>query len=624
MRVLIVVAKQVSMSSYQIPLGIGYVSASLKRAGHDVRVLNPNHSFDPQDILLSNAIRQHVPQVFATGGMALHLSDVRSMVGLARSLLPDMTILLGGPLVTSQPEVAMSAIPQADVGVVGEGEHTAVELLAALDSGSELDDLPGLIYRQPNRGLKRTAARPIENNLDALPWVDWDGLGLDVYAGLHHPGDVAPGLIIEPGARVLPLMTSRGCPYGCTFCCHEAAGRRYRTRSLDDLFAEIQSLVNDYSINALNIYDDLFCLRHRRLEEFCERIRPLGLRWACSLRAEQVTPQNLRIMKASGCVAIGFGVESMSPTILKSMKKKTTREVLDQKLNIGYEEKITAGANLIFGDPAETLDTAQESLDWWAENNRYELRMAFIGYHPGSRIYDDAVRRGLIPDPVAFLDRQSPEINGTALSDGQYMLLRQRVQEHGVSFGFPGRVLELHRCNNGLFFVRSICPHCNTEQSHLDIGLDPRIIFRISCKQCAKLYRYPIRFRNRSSDEFKDLLSRIDLLVRPYRTDSAVDIPRTLVDEILGLCGRLLKIDNGNDEAWALGIQLVNALGDADSNTKNLRSAICANPFKPMLFEQMHDHLAKLGHHDEGAKYARQASLLRARGIFSAIDVELA
>ncbi len=274
MRVLLVIAQQQSMKSYQLPVGIGYISASLKRAGHEVRVLNPNHSVEPLETQLEQAIAEFKPAMLGVGGMSFHMKQIRRIVIAARPLMPDSVIVVGGVILSNHPDVTMRALPEADIGVVGEGEQTIVELAAALESGGDINAVDGIIYWAVGRKLIRTATRPIEKNLDSLPWVDWEGLGLDIYSGLHGIGEMAPGLIVEPGARVMPFLSSRGCPFSCTFCCHEIAGRRYRTRSMDDVFAELEYAIDKFGIDHVAIYDDIFCLKKKNLHEFCERIRP--------------------------------------------------------------------------------------------------------------------------------------------------------------------------------------------------------------------------------------------------------------------------------------------------------------------------------------------------------------
>ena len=609
MRVLLVVPRQTRMGSYSLPLGIGHISTSLKLAGHQVMLLNPNHSLADMPAFLKQAIDEFSPDIIATGGMSFMVNLIREITIPARELLPNTTIIIGGLLVSNQPAVSMTAIPEADIGVVGEGERTIVELVAALSAGDKLNTISGLIFRNPETGaLHQTPPRAVEYDLDQLPEVDYAGLGLDIFAGLHRPGDVTPGLIVDSGARVMPVMTSRGCPYPCTFCCHESTGRRYRVRSLDRVFAEISTAVECCGINTLFVLDDLFGLKPGHIEEFCERVQPYGFRWGCSLRGEQISPALLKMLKESGCTSIGLGVESMSPPILESMKKKTSREKLEKALSMIYDAEICPGSNLIFGDPAETLETAMESLEWMVNNNRYDLRTALIGYHPGSRIYDDAIKNGLIKDPVKFLLSDSAEINGTALSGADFQSLQLMMANYTWMFGIAGRLVEFQQAEDGLWTFRAICPHCNTENVYSAICLDnPGIIQRISCKQCNRLYRFPIAHRKPLPKELNILVET--LCLTPVTADRA--------NEIHEICTRIVSFSMMYDQPWCVLIQLADILENSQAAIGYLEHAIIANPYSPFLFEEMSRRLTLSGQASAQKKFALKAAQLRQQSIES-------
>lgn len=609
MKILLVVLPQAKMASYQIPLGIGYISSSLKRAGHDVYVLNPNHTLEDFDVFIANAITTFQPDLVGTGGLAFHLGQVRAVAAESRRLLPSTHIVIGGALITNQPEVVMAAVPEADFGVIGEGEHTIVELAAALESGTDVDTVKGIVYRATGN-IIRTPSRPLEKNLDALPWVDHDGLGLEIYASLHRPGQLAPALIVDFETRVMPIMTSRGCPYSCTFCCHEAGGRRYRTRSLDDVFAEIRYGIERYNINAVNIYDDLFCLNRARIEDFCQRIAPLGLRWLCSLSAGQVDKDILRLMRESGCCCISVGVESMSPTILKSMKKPSSREELEQVLALIYEEKMFVWSNLIFGDPAETIETAMETIDWFCNNNHYDMRWALIGYHPGSQIYDDAVARGLIKDPIAYLADGNCEINGTAMSDEEYRMMRVLVVRYFRSFGFAGRLVGMEFDGSHLV-ARCVCPYCSVEGSCYTIDSRPGAPYRIICPSCNRSYRVPIFVRKKPSPEVLQLMSSL----RDFEVAGAH------AEQVKAITDQVISLDPANTEIWRFCILRADAEGDAQRAIELLENAIVRDPYNPALFEEMWFRLAQLGR--DKTKYARKAKHLRNMGISHTTFVEI-
>ncbi len=481
------------MASYHLPTGIGIVSACLKQAGHDVVMVNPNHSLEDYESLLEKEFERHKPDVVATGGMGFQLNEIRFITDIARRMVPEAIIIIGGPLVTNVPSVAMTGVPAADFGIIGEGEYSTVELLDALETGSDITAVKGIIYRdkQNHQTLNQTAARPLIDNLDLLPMVDMEGLGFDTYAGLHRPGECAPALILDSDTRVMPLLTSRGCPFKCTFCVHEAAGQRYRCRSLDIVFSEIRHAVDTYNINALLIYDDLFCLNPTRLKEFCRRIAPLGLRWECSMVAKQINPEMLKMMKESGCCCISIGVESMSPTVLKSMKKGATVEQIELALTQIYEAEMAVWSNLIFFDPAETLQTVDESLEWFSNHPQFDFRFAKIGHHPGSLIYDEAVKNGLIGDQLKYLQSGNCEINGTSMSADDFNLAHKLIRRAQLTFGYAGRIADCKIDKSGTVNLTCCCPYCGTAGQCRLAG----VIVNLNCPSCNRIYRAPVAKR---------------------------------------------------------------------------------------------------------------------------------
>ena len=607
MKVLLVVCRQSAMRSYHLPLGIGYVSACLKKAGHSVEILNPNHSCEPLDALVVAAIAKHQPEMVALGGMAFHLREIKDVASLARRLLPSATIVVGGPVVSTQPENILSAIPEMDFGTIGEGEHTSVELVAALESKTALSEVPGLIYRDSTKpgGFVRTAPRPVEEDLDALPWVDYEGLGLEVWSKLHPPGDCAPALILDENTRVMPIMTSRGCPYACTFCCHESAGRRYRLRSLDDVFAEIDAARQRYGINTLMIYDDVFCLQRQRLEDFCRRIAPLGMRWECSVTVGQIDPEILKLMKQSGCCCLGLGVESMSPAILKSMRKHATREQLEKALGQVYRSEMAVWGNLIFGDPKETLETVTETLEWYSNNPQYNLRFANIGYHPGSRIYDDLVAAGGIGDPIAYLLSGQCEMNGTSMSPQEFAVSRALANRALLSFGFAGKILRIEQDPKKGLMAHCSCPYCGEEAIRYPLPQLPQSVCSVNCPRCNRAYRVPLVVQLQNSPEAEQEIAATQRL----------EETGAKVAELEAACNRILSLAPANAYAWNLLVCIADFCNSPVAAATFLESAIVADPYNPALFEQMATRLTLLGLPGPREKYARKARHLRALGI---------
>jgi len=583
------------------------VSACLKRAGHAVSVLNPNHSVEPMDELLRKAIDLVRPDVIGFGGMSFHLADMKSMVSVARAARPEAKILLGGPVLTNQPRLTMTVMPEVDFGVVGEGEHTSVELAATLAGDGDVAAVRGLILRGggSNDGLIVTPARPVEEDLDSLPSVDLEGMGMDIYLTLHRPGNCAPALIADENTRVMPLLTSRGCPYSCTFCCHESAGRRYRLRSLDHVFAELEWAQATYGVNAVTIYDDLFCPKRSRLEEFCRRIAGMGIRWECSMRAEQIDPDVLKKMKESGCCCIGLGVESMSETVLRSMKKGTTKAQVETALGQVYQAEIGLWSNLIFGDPAETLDTVRESLEWYANHPEFSLRMAFIGYHPGSRIYEEAVAKGVIKNPTAFLTSRCPEVNATAMPADECAKMRILVSRYLQSFGHAGKLVDFDSRNLERLVATCLCPYCGSTAHCHTIKPNPLLLATVNCPKCNRGFRAPVVVRLVATKEAQQQEAVVQ-----DRIDT-----RAPVAAIESACNKLLALDPTNAHAWVVLFSLAKALGKTVESAILLEHAIYADPYNLALFEKMVEQLGLLGVGPAADKYRKKAEHLRRIGV---------
>ena len=145
------------------------------------------------------------------------------------------------------------------------------------------------------------------------------------------------------------------------------------------------------------IVDELFSLKRRRLLEFCERIKQFDVKWMVQLHVNSACDETIRAMKDSGCVFISYGIESMSQPILESMQKKSKVPRIQEALELTYEHKIGIQGNILFGDSAETPETANESMHWWSQNRHFQINLTPLIVFPGSRL-SEALRDGLIDD----------------------------------------------------------------------------------------------------------------------------------------------------------------------------------------------------------------------------------
>lgn len=232
---------------YSFPLGIAYISSSMKAEKLDVVTLNLNHHPGEVEEIIAREIRQHAIDVVATGGLSFQYNAIRRVVETAKKVRSGIITIVGGGIITSDPVTSMTALEHVDYGVVGEGEQTIRELGRCLEEDTPIHGVNGVIYRH-NGVFIQTMERTEIKNLDSLPWPDYDGFDLEQYLAS------SPAISGLNKTHTVFMIASRSCPYNCTFCFH-TTGQKYRQRSLDKFFEELEYMIARYKIDFLCLAD---------------------------------------------------------------------------------------------------------------------------------------------------------------------------------------------------------------------------------------------------------------------------------------------------------------------------------------------------------------------------------
>ena len=469
--------------SYTFPIGMAYVSSSLKRTGRNVITYNLNYKSGSIEDNLRGVILDNEIDVIATGGLTAQYWQLERILQAARRVKPDIITWVGGGIITSDPVNAMDALEIADYGMIGEGEITICELADAVEGIRDPHDVAGLIFREHGKWVVTAQRKEIED-LDALPYPDYEGFEYDKVLD-KIPTDI---YALNQG-RFGFVSFGRSCPFNCTFCFHPS-GTKYRKRSMDSVFDEIDYLVEHYGIRNVAVTDELFVRKIEDVVEFCRRIRERNIGFVISLRVDMVNREMLTLLKESGCLSIGFGLESADDRVLKSMKKNITVKQIDEALGMCREIGINCNGNFIFGDQEETVETARNTIDYWKTHPEYQIAMHLIVLYPGSELYKLAVARGIIKDPVQFIKDGCPYVNISKMTDQEYrdtaleisMLSKGRTEflkETSIEylgFGKTNLTARCPRCGrinvwNGLDVFRSlgnvICDSCDKVMSIL-------------------------------------------------------------------------------------------------------------------------------------------------------------
>lgn len=302
-------------------------------------------------------------------------------------------IILGGPHPTALPRETLMDM-DADVVVIGEGEETVIELIDALEKGRRLDNILGLAFKNCNE-VTINPRRELIKDLDTLPFPAKDLLPLQNYY-------LPPTKRIR-SERATNMITSRGCPFNCTFCMARTAwGRQTRLRNIESVLDEIKENVEVYKLTEFSFHDELFTLKKSRVIELCKGIidRGLDISWVCQARAGTVNEEMLEFMKKAGCGKIAFGFESGNQHMLNLMNKRETLQNAVESARLCKQAGIGVAGAFILGHPGETIESIQDTIRFAIELD-IDTAAFFIAIpYPGTKLYDLAVKNGYLQKNV--------------------------------------------------------------------------------------------------------------------------------------------------------------------------------------------------------------------------------
>ena len=468
---------------YVFPLGIAYISSSMKKAGFNVVTLNLNHCKGDVFDIIKSTIEKNNIHVVATGGLSPQFHLVKNVIESAKRVNNNIVTVVGGGLISADPETAIEALECVDFGVIAEGEATMCELAHALQNGGDFSEVDGLIFKDGSRYIKTNRRKDIEN-IDTIPWPDYEGFEIEKY--LEVPPAHFAGVNKN---RMICMLGSRSCPYRCTFCFH-TNGQKYRQRSLDDFFAELDYLVSRYNIEYISMADELFATELGRAKEFCARIKQYNIPWYADFRINTINPELLQILKDSGLDVMFFGLESADNRILKSMRKGITIEQIEHTLKMVSEYNIAFYGCFIFGDIEETVETAHNTLKWWREHPKYNIHLTLIKPFPGSYVYQYACQNGLIKDRVQYLKDGCPQINISKMNDAEFSEVVRYISE-AQSLMKPISLIELQWVDPqmGRQTISGVCSNCLQKNIWENIKLFANDY--IYCSHCGQKYDIP-------------------------------------------------------------------------------------------------------------------------------------
>ena len=340
------------VGNFQQPLGLGYLASYLRKNGYlDVKIIDGSVETLTEDQILSR-IDADVAGITAT------TLEISSAISLAKRIKETrkIPVVLGGAHVTAIPADAMLN-RCFDVGVIGEGEITFLELVKCFESCSEFKKVNGIAYLEGEKVALTEGREPI-SDLDSLPFPSRDLMPpLERYRATPASYKRSP---------VGSIITSRGCPYQCTYCDKAIFGQKFRARPPKNIVDEIEELVNKYKAREIRFWDDVINLNNERIIEICKEMINRGIRvdWTCVGRVNNVTQEQLYWMKKAGCWQVSYGIESGNDEILKRIRKGVTTNLLRKAITLTSKSGIKVRGFFMIGLPGETEKTMQDTIDF--------------------------------------------------------------------------------------------------------------------------------------------------------------------------------------------------------------------------------------------------------------------
>lgn len=369
----------------RLHLGLLYVAAELRRAaGITPRIIDLNLDDAPLDAF-GALLAQEKPDIIGFSVLTFNLLNCLETCRIIRKASPQTKICFGGIHPTLYPEETLG-LGLADYIVMGEGERTFCELVAAVASQDEprLAAVRGIGYRTKEGSVRLNPPREPVRDLDELPFPAYDLIDIKRYSNL-----------LSSSGQSITVMTSRGCPYKCIFCDIRQSGYRYR--SPQNILQEIKSFVG-MGLREFFIQDDNFTLHRARAKELCRLLieADLGISYKISARVDHLDDELMGCLKRSGCQTIYFGVESGSQPMLDYLQKGITVDKVRTAFGLARKHGLDSCAYIMIGIPAETRGDIAKTLELVAEIKPRHLQCSVCTPMPRTYLYNKLLEEGAI------------------------------------------------------------------------------------------------------------------------------------------------------------------------------------------------------------------------------------
>jgi anaerobic magnesium-protoporphyrin IX monomethyl ester cyclase len=401
-------------------LGVMWLGAVARQAGWQVRAIDAWLEDEPE-YAIQDALKAYPADVIGLSALTSEAKAMHRYARIAREHAPDALILAGGPHPSAYADETLEN-EAIDAVVMGEGEDTLRDILERVSQGRSFHDAPGTAVRRAG-ALWRNTPRPFIEDLDSLPMPAWDLTDPDAYA--RRRGQSLAGL-----RRYMPLMTSRGCPYRCTYC-HDIQGKRFRAHSPEYVLRMIDQLEREHGVVNFDIIDDIFNFDSARMMDICDRVlqRPtrIGFTFPNGVRADRMKPEEAAKLSRAGCEYVAIAIESATGRVQKQIRKHLRFDKVLPVIETFTRHRVLTCGFFMIGFPSETEEDMLATIEFAARSRLHAAFFFVVTPFQGTELHEQTAAHSGdgVRDLTQLFVRQ--KVNLSAVPDARFRELRRRA-----------------------------------------------------------------------------------------------------------------------------------------------------------------------------------------------------
>jgi len=400
-----------------LPIGLAYLAAVLEEKGNEVLVLDCLAS-GIDHAQLKQKLASFNPNLIGISSMTPMVPSTMLAAKISKDACPNASVVLGGPHATFMDKEILQEQTSVDVIVRGEGELTLLELTQKISNQESLNNVEGLTFRKDGQ-IQQNTARPYIQNLDELPFPAYKHFPLEKYRLF--------------GKLFFPVITSRGCPFQCSFCTtSRILGKQYRARTPKNIGDELELLKNQYHADSFTFYDDTLTLDKQRIFAICDEIknRKIDIPWDCQTRVDQISEEILTKMKQTNCQQVFFGAESGCQDVLNWVKKRTTVAQNEAAIKMAKKAGLFVAISIIIGYPGETAEMRKETIDFLRRAEPDDVYLCIATPYPGTDLRVLVEQMGLkMSSDWEKYDTTTPVFDNPLLPDAEALRIRKQFYD---------------------------------------------------------------------------------------------------------------------------------------------------------------------------------------------------